>query len=202
MLGKNHAKLFYDIMSKLFQTFQSPYSLHKPPHPYCFTIPSSHEFCGQIFENIFFSLDLLVQKLFFDKNHWFQLLSTKNDWIVSLFLISITLHSLSVNHSIMSSVGEEALAFDENFIATPHQVTLREKILFLGVLSVFLFFFFVFAFWAIETTMSRFTWEPKWTQTNFKSQTALKCRSVYMAIYMATCQTIARLYCTCANDVF
>ena len=144
MLGKNHAKLFYDIMNKLFQTFQSSYSLHKPPHPYCFTLPSSHEFCGQIFENIFFSLDLLVQKLFFDKNHWFQLLSTKNDWIVSLFLISITLHSLSVNHSIMSSVGEEALAFDENFIATPHQVTLREKILFLGVLSVFLFFFFSF----------------------------------------------------------
>ena len=146
MLGKNHAKLFYDIMNKLFQTFQSPYSLHKPPHPYCFTLPSSHEFCGQIFENIFFSLDLLVQKLFFDKNHWFQLLSTKNDWLVSLFLISITLHSLSVNHSIMSSVGEEALAFDENFIATPHQVTLREKILFLGVLSVFLFFFFRFCF--------------------------------------------------------
>ena len=98
MLGKNHAKLFYDIMNKLFQTFQSPYSLHKPPHPYCFTLPSSHEFCGQIFENIFFSLDLLVQKLFFDKNHWFQLLSTKNDWIVSLFLISITLHSQPFYH--------------------------------------------------------------------------------------------------------
>ena len=41
----------------------------------------------------------------------------------------------------MSSVGEKALAFDENFIATPHQVTLREKILFLGLLSVFLSFF-------------------------------------------------------------
>ena len=25
---------------------------------------------------------------------------------------------------------------------------------------------------------------PKWTQTNLKSQTALKCRSVYMATYM------------------
>ena len=35
---------------------------------------------------------LLVQKLFFDKNHWFQLLSTKNDWSISLFLISNTLH--------------------------------------------------------------------------------------------------------------
>ena len=101
-LVKIMLKLSSDIMSKLFLTFQSPHSLHKPPHPYCFTLPSSHEFCGQIFENIFFSLDLLVQKLFFDKNHWFQLLSTKNDWIISLFLISITLHSLSVNPAISS----------------------------------------------------------------------------------------------------
>ena len=27
-------------------------------------------------------------------------------------------------------------------------------------------------------------WNPKWTQTGLKSQTTLKCRSVYMAIYM------------------
>ena len=40
----------------------------------------------------------------------------------------------------MYSAGEEALAFDENFITTHHQVTLREKILFLGLLSVFLLF--------------------------------------------------------------
>ena len=33
---------------------------------------------------------------------------------------------------------------------------------------------------------STFTWDPKWTQTVLKSQTALKCRSVYMAIYMET----------------
>ena len=46
----------------------------------------------------------------------------------------------------MPSVGEEALAFDENFIATPHQVTLRKKILFLGLHSVF-FRFFGFRFW-------------------------------------------------------
>ena len=38
---------------------------------------------------------------------------------------------------------EEALAFDENFIAAPDQVTLRDKILFLGLLSVFLSFLFL-----------------------------------------------------------
>ena len=41
--------------------------------------------CGQISENFFF-LNLLMQKIFFDKNHWFQLLFTENDWIISLFL--------------------------------------------------------------------------------------------------------------------
>ena len=86
-------------MSKFCQTFQSPYSLHKPP--YCFHIAffSLTEVCGQIFGNIFFFLDLLVQKIYFDKNHWFRLLSTKNEWIISLFLISVLLHNLSVSHS-------------------------------------------------------------------------------------------------------
>ena len=204
MLGKNHAKLFYDIMNKLFQTFQSPYSLHKPPHPYCFTLPSSHEFCGQIFENIFFSLDLLVQKLFFDKNHWFQLLSTKNDWIVSLFLISITLHLQSICqpfYHVFCWRRSFGFRWKLYCYSSPSHIT-RENFVSRCSFCLSFFFFFVFGFWAIETTMSRFTWKPKWTQTNFKSQTALKCRSVYMAIYMATCQTIARLYCTCANDVF
>ena len=65
---------------------------------------SLNEFCGQIFENVLFFLDFLVYKIFFDKNHWFQLLTTKNDWFMLLFLISITLHSLSINHFIMYSV--------------------------------------------------------------------------------------------------
>ena len=34
------------------------------------------------------------------------------------------------------------------------------------------------------TCKSTFTWYPKLTQTGLKSQTALKCRSIYMAIYM------------------
>ena len=52
---------------------------------------------------------------------------------------------------------KQALIFDENFIVTPHQVSLREKILFLGLLSVFIYlfiYFFVFFFWSIGTTTS------------------------------------------------
>ena len=45
-----------------------------------------------------------MQKIFFDENHWFQLFSTKNNWTISLLLISNTLHSLSLGHSIMDHV--------------------------------------------------------------------------------------------------
>ena len=129
-------------MSKFCQTFQSPYSFYKPP--YCFHIAffSLSEFGGQIFENIFFFLVLLVQKIYFDKNHWFQLLSTKNEWIISLFLISVTLHNLSVSHSIISFVCKKNKVWlsIKNYIATLHQVTQHEKILFLCLLSDFFLF--------------------------------------------------------------
>ena len=99
--------------------------------------------CGQISENIFFFLNLLMQKIFFDKNHWFQLLSTKNNWIISLFLISITLQRLSLGHSIMSSFcWQKKTIFDFRWkiycYSSPSHS--REKILFLGLLSVFLSF--------------------------------------------------------------
>ena len=75
MLGKKQAKIILKYYEQNFcQTFQAPYSLHKPPC--CFILPSSlsqsvtvSEFCDQIFEDIFFFLDFLVQKIFFDKNH-------------------------------------------------------------------------------------------------------------------------------------
>ena len=40
-LAKVKPKFSWDIMSKLFQTFQWHYSLHKPPLLYYFTLPSS-----------------------------------------------------------------------------------------------------------------------------------------------------------------
>ena len=76
---------------KHFNHFTASTSLHTVSH----YLPLS-EFCGQISENIFF-LDLLVQKLFFDKNYWFQLLSTKNNWVISLFLMSIILQIMSIS---------------------------------------------------------------------------------------------------------
>ena len=74
-------------MSKSCQTFNHLIAFIRLHDTVSHYLPLS-EFCGQISENIFFFLDLLVQKIFFDKNHWFQLFSTNNDWIISLFLIS------------------------------------------------------------------------------------------------------------------
>ena len=94
------------LWANLVKLFNHFISIHKPPC--CFTLPtflSLGEFCvpcncSQIPENIFF-LNFLEQRIFFDKNHLFQLLSTKSDWIISLFLISILF--LSLGYSITSS---------------------------------------------------------------------------------------------------
>ena len=105
MLGKNQTK----ILLRYYEETLSNFSITLQPSQasmlfHTTFLLSLSEFCGQIFENIFFFLDFLFQKIFFDRNHRFQLFSTKNDRIISFFLIPITLPSLSVSHSIMSSV--------------------------------------------------------------------------------------------------
>ena len=79
-------------MRKLYQTFQSSYSLHKLHTFFIHLSILSKRVCSQIYGNIFFT-DLLVQEQFFYKSNWFQLLSTKNDWSISLLLIAIILRT-------------------------------------------------------------------------------------------------------------
>ena len=176
-------KLSSDIMSKLFQTFQSPHSLHKPPHPYCFTLPSSHEFCGQIFENIFFSLDLLVQKIFFDKNHWFQLLSPKNDWTIPSCLLLAKRLWLSMKTLLLLLTKSH---YSRKFCFS---VCFR---------SFFCFFLFCFlTYWD--------HYEHVYMRTEVNSNQFEISNSFEMSFCLhgnlhgdftaATCQTIARLYC-------
>ena len=147
-------------MSKISQTFQSPYSLHKPPC--CFTrylfLSLSVSFVVKSSKIISFFLDLLVHKIFFDKSHGFQILSTTNDWIVSLSLISVTLHSLSISHSIMSSVCKKITSFGFRWklycCSSPSHLT-REN--FVSRFALCLrFIFFVFVFWSIETITANF----------------------------------------------
>ena len=80
-------------MRKLYQTFQSSYSLHKLHTVFIHLSILSQRVCSQIYGNIFFFTDLLVQEQFFYKSNWFQLLSTKNDWSISLLLIAIILRT-------------------------------------------------------------------------------------------------------------
>ena len=61
-------------MSKLCQTFQSPYKPSQDSMLFHTTYLPLSEYSdpsdgGQISENIFFFLSLLMKKIFFDKNH-------------------------------------------------------------------------------------------------------------------------------------
>ena len=112
--------------------------------------------CGQISENIFFFQSLLMQKIFLDKNHWFQLRSTKNDWIISLFLISITLHSPSLSHSIMSFFCWQNsnlwLSMKTLLLLLTKLLNARKFCFSPCSFSCLSFVIFVFVFWPIETT--------------------------------------------------
>ena len=95
-------------MRKLCQTFQSPYSLHKPP--YCFTLPYFLSVCFAVKSSkpsSFFWI-FLCKNSSSTKTTDSRYFLLKTTWPShSLFLISIILHSLSLNHSIKSSVGKE-----------------------------------------------------------------------------------------------
>ena len=143
-------------MSKLCQTFQSSYSLHKPPSIILFHTYLPQWVCGQISENIFFFLDLLVQKLFFDKKQLIPApLYLKS---ISLLLASATLLYLSTIPSCMSAVGEETSEPETSCCvrwklycySSPSHLTPEN---FVSSSAFCLsFVFFVFVFWPIKTT--------------------------------------------------
>ena len=97
-------------MSKLCKTFQSPYNRGRPLQAsmlfHTTYLPLS-DFCGpfdcgEISGNIFFLLNLLMEKSLFDKNHWFQLRSTKNDRYEILTVTSqIEYYLKSINQELL-----------------------------------------------------------------------------------------------------
>ena len=101
--------------------------------------------CGQIFENMFYFLDLLEQKLFFEKNHWFQLLSTKNDWSISLVLISITLRiSQPFHHVCCWRINKLAPSMKTLLLLFAKSPNVRKNCFSVCFLSFFRFFCFCF----------------------------------------------------------
>ena len=161
MLGKNQAKIFlrwyYEQPLSNFSITLSPYKPSQTAMLFRTAyLPLSELIIlviVKISENIFFFLNLLMQKIFFEKNHWFQLLSTKNVWIVSLFLISITLHCLTLNHSIMSSFCWQKnnlwLSMKTWLLLLTKSHNLRKFCLLARSLCFFRVFFFLFSFFGL-----------------------------------------------------
>ena len=134
-------------MSKFYQTFQSPYGLCKPPQTIFFTLPSSvsARFWSKISENIFFRRNSSLTKT-----------TDSCSFLIKRYLIVVNLSHiiLSANHSIVyiccwrRNQQARNKLFDENFIATPQQVT--ENFVFPCAFCLF-FVFFISVFWPIET---------------------------------------------------
>ena len=91
-----------------------------------------------------------MQIIFFVKNHWFQLLSTKNNWTISLLLGRLS----AILSWIMSSFCSQKTTFDFggklHRHSSPSHLTRENSV---SRLALWLSFaIFVFAFWPIETT--------------------------------------------------
>ena len=90
------------------------------------------------------------------KNQWFKVLSLlmkiRPEHLVVLKFKRIKYFSKPFTNSRRLWTVEDwerrTLCYEENLIAAPHQVTLREKILFQWPLSLFFSFFFVYGFWS------------------------------------------------------
>ena len=150
-------------MSKLYQTFQSPYSLHKPPYTILFHTSYLPQWvCCQISENIFFFLNLLVQKLFFDNSSLTLQLISATFYLksISLLLITARLLYLSIISSCMSAAGEETSEPEISYClrwklfcySSPSHLT-PETFVSPSALCLS-FVFFVFVFWLIESTIA------------------------------------------------
>ena len=113
---------------------------------YCFTT-SSGMFMVAVKSTGTSSCDPLVQEVFFHKNHWFKVLSMlmkiRPGHLIVLNSKHIKYFSKHIKYFSNLYWKRQNLCYGENFIAAPHQVTLREEIFFLFQLSAFFCLFFV-----------------------------------------------------------
>ena len=155
-LAKVKLKLSTDIMSKLFSHLIAFTSLHMRCS-FCFTLPSSHEFFGQIFEKIFFFLDLLVQKLFFEKSHWFQLISDQNDHLIVINLAYITLTIYQPFHHVFCWQRSFGFRWKPYCYFLPSHLTRRNFVSRSAFCLSFVFFIFrVLVYWDHYIKVSEF----------------------------------------------
>ena len=104
-----------------------------------------------------------MQELFFHKNHWVKILSIlmkiRPEHLVVLNFKHFKYFSKPFHACYLRTVEDwkrQASCYEGNFIAAPHQVTLRKKFFFHCPLSVFFFFrFFWFLFFGLLRRLSQ-----------------------------------------------
>ena len=156
-------KFFKDIISKLYQTFKWPCSLHKPRQTICFILSSlflsvsvSEFVVKNIRRHLLFSRSSCGETLLLQK----QLIPDPFDLkSISLLLISATLHYLLIIPS-CHAVGEETSEPETSYLMKTLLLLLTKspnaRKFFFSPYFLSFFYFFVFVFWPIETTITNF----------------------------------------------
>ena len=139
-------------MRKIYQAFESPCSL--PKSPYFFTLFCSVSLRSNLQEHLLLSGSYCAHILLW-QNHWLYLLSPKNNWSMSLFLISITLYISQPFHQFCCWQGNKLRASMKTLllllIKSPNTIKFC-FLTFFCFFGVFLFFIFFVLFFFIETT--------------------------------------------------
>ena len=146
-------------MSKLYKTFQSPYSLHKPPQTIVFHTAFLSEFVVKYLKASSFFW------IFQCRNSSLTKTTDSCSFLLKKYLIVVNLSNitLSLSHSIMYALTKklesQKQASMETFLLlltkSPNARNFCFSYCFLS-LFFFLFFFFGFVFWPIETTTANF----------------------------------------------
>ena len=166
-------------MSKPYPTFQSPYSLHKPPQTillHTFFLSVSEFVVKNIRKHLLFSRSFCLKTLPWQKQLIpapFYLKSISSLLISATLIISQTFHHVCLLLAKKLASQRQAIAFDENFIALlTKSPNTRKFCFFLCFLSFFrLFRFRLLPYWDHYCKFARFdSVTPQKILTNSNNQ--------------------------------
>ena len=158
MLGKNQTKILLRYYEKALSNISVTIRcLHKPP--YCFTLPCFVSVYFAVISSKPFSFFwiFLCKNSSSTKTTDSRYFLLKTTWPShSLFLISIILHSLSLNYSIKSSVGKEtSFGFQWKLCCySPPSHMTQENVVSRSCFC--LSFVFLLFFWSLDATTTNF----------------------------------------------
>ena len=136
-MAKEKLKIHLRYMKKIYQAFESPCSLHKSP--FFFTLFCSVSLRSNLQEHLLLSGSYCAHIRLW-QNHWLYLLSPKNNWSMSLFLISITLYISQPFHQFCCWQGNKLRASMKTLLL----LLIKSPNTFFCFFGYFLFFVFCF----------------------------------------------------------